>query len=467
MDHEFEREIRNLQKKLDDEKLRMDKELKEQKALFQRQLEACDKKLSNYVKKQKEDLESSFLERAQSLQRETDQLLDEYIARQRETEKQYQEQQRLIIDKIKALCEENKKKIISLEGQLEQREEYAREAYDEASGRLNAIERQVKDEPFRILLGRTPDFDTGREAIKRMLLKKMYETAAGHTDHIVMEYELLLNEIDIKVKEWETEFHYFNTLVQVLSDRFRTFDQMPLDTPYSSGVIMSEEEKDFWSQGEYGKIRRLLEDATTLATDISCMGMKNYLMAHKDESIEPMLDQYLRVRRWKNRVYALIRAVTNERYYSDQRYVWGDNIISSMERAGYILLDASWEEASISMQEKEWYQLTHPDSTLPENQLGYYCLVFGFGEGDTVSIYIVPEREHGVVEKNTIHINVKMNSSCEEESKKEILGDAEAIVFAAAKTNAIGHQQRNQSQPSVEEQVKFLNLSYGEGQVKA
>lgn len=438
---------------------------------FRSQSAGIHRQMKLLVEKQEQASMEKFNCQMQELRGDLDKLVQRHIREQQKLEEQNLRKSEQVLAELKREKELLENRIKGMEEYLASAEATGRQKAQEMWDALARTEEEIDRKPHQLFC--PYQFETikkGRTDILRFMDNGMYQSASGQAAIMIADYEQLGVRTDQKYGEWEGLYKYFSALLETISGQINLFNQAGMSTPYQEKIFLSEKEKNYWSQGEYQWMMDYVEKANDLKTMIEWKGIPEYLKSQEGMGLDQLTDMYYDLRIQKNHIYAVLNCISSERYYSDQRYVWGERIAHVLKEADYDLTEMYWEEAAGPMKDAWWYQQSHrsPDGYW-ENQMGTYYMTFEFGLGDYLLVKIVPIRENGICIRNQCYIMLDMYSSKNARSIENIIHRNIQRISSVicAETLSCGQSEqryadveRGKKKPaSVKEQEKYLNMA--------
>ena len=431
------------------------------------------RQMKNLIQEREKLALEEFNDHMLQLRQQVDDRFQQYVMQQQRLETHNRREREKIVQELQKEREILEKRIEKIDAYYTERSDIEKRRAMELLEQLKEVEVNVLNSPHQVFCGNQFDvIALGRENIEHFLQDGMYQAVSGQAAMMIADYQLLAAKTDQKYREWEVLYRRFSALLQTIWGQVNSFNQSRLTTPFAQYVLLTDVEKDFWSQGEYRWMMRYLDEANGLESQIGWEGIEQYLKSQAAYDVDKMTDLYYDMREEKNHIYAILNCINNERFYSDQRYVWGEKIVNILKESDYNVIERYWEEASESMRVQQWYQASHKYADdYAENQLGTYAMTFEFGYQDYLHVKIVPIREYGICVRNQCYLMVDMNSAKNAQSTQNIIVsncqrisvaiDAHVISCGESMTAYDNAEKNAKKLSSIKEQQKYLNLISG------
>ena len=465
--------LRELEQEEKKEEKRHLKKLQQLKAEFKAENAQVYQQMKQLLQERETAIHEEFNDQMLKLRQQADDQVQQYLQQQQALEESKRKEREKALEKIRKEREILENRVNDIEAHLADKSSREKQRAKEMLDELSQIEEKAALSPHQVFFGNQFDIiRNGWDNIERFMRDEMYQAASGQAALMMADYELLEAKTDQKYREWEVLYQRFSTLLQTIWMQVNMFNQSRFATPFAQKIFMSDTEKNFWSQGDYSWMMQYLDQANNLESQIGIEGIEQYLKGQTAIDVDQLTDLYYDLREERNHIYAILNCINNERYYSDQRYVWGEQIAKVMEDLDYDLTEIYWEEASSFMQKQQWYQESHQNSDeYAENQLGTYFMTFEFGNHDCFFVKIVPIRENGICVRNQCYLTIDMNSSKNAHSMQNILASNGQRISSAIGANAVSFvenisdydivERSVKKASSITEQQKYLNLVSG------
>lgn len=471
---EIRRKITYLEKQLSETEKNYKQNLRLIEEEYKKRQQDAKLRIENLIENKKKQELSEFSRQLNLLRMEQEKIISHYIEAQKQAELVRQQERENELSKIKGEKDKLEEIIKTYKEENKKRGERQQDYAESMMHQLTDAKHDANSTPHALFCPK--QFETIEQRdneLNEFRQKEMYEAVIGLASVLITDFELLKVTTEQRANEWNILYTRFSQLFQIISHDVNEFEQTPFHTPFMESVLLSEQEKNYWSRGEYKWMKEYLSNTGNLLSEIATSGVEQYLLSPKAYGLAEISDSYYDLKREKNHIYAIMNCIESERYYSDQRYLWGEYIINALEDVGYSLIQTFWEEADGGMLNKEWYNESHlQEMEHYENQSGYYMVEMGLGMKDKLEIKIYPVRENGICSRNECGILLNMATSGNQKSKDTILLvnkqriesliQSKVMIYGNPE-DSVKREKEARKTVSVQEQEKYLNIAENGG----
>lgn len=468
---EIRKRITELEAKLADQELLYKRRITLLESdLYDRQ-EEVKSEITNLIYKEKTSALDEFNIKVAELRNDLERHVNDYINSRKEKDEELRKERERFVKEIEAEKERLESVLNSYKEARNSHLSQKRELAERKLSELTEHEKRLSDSLCNTLYSEDLDIIRyGRENVIELIKQSMYEAAIGQSSILILDCKTLEKQVDKYYQEWETAFSRLRAEYSLVNFNVELFEHKSFSSAYSSSFNMNINEMDFWSRGEYSWMKEFLDSLSDLLRDVLYLGIDSYLRKEQSIGVTELADYYYKLKKEKNHIYAILNCVEVERVYSDERYVWGKTIAEVLSEAGYLCSSLHWDEPDLSVSKTKWFQLTHSDEAeVHEDQAGSLILTFFMGnKKDMLSVYISPEREHGVCIRNILHMFLHMQSYLDDNSKQRIIETniSRLTPFIPGKWNIYGNDenicknrlQSESNQISIKAQENHLNI---------
>ena len=210
----------------------------------------------------------------------------------------------------------------------------------------------------------------------------MNQAAAAMLLSAETEIQLLKIRSEKAFREWMEMFSDYKKLLDRLLEHLNLYSHHPLETPAGS-FYLSEEDLNYWSRNLYGQLLDKIRQLKLAVETIEQENPEIYLKKGEASKGYEFRKAIRSLDEMSHAVTAVMDGIAAERFYSDERYISAKKVKFMMEEQGYTCL-------------QEGFLLTDGS----ENLMDTYEITFSLNPYDQLWVRFVPERKHGVTERN-------------------------------------------------------------------
>lgn len=392
---------------------------------LRRQINSLQKTIKNLEKEQRKFRKQALNDQRNELIRIEREYQDALRRNQQNAEQQYKKalkelqtniltSYRVKLDSIRKQLQENQRKQDLKYKELEDHYSELREKFEnqvKQKRERNALFKQKAEDTLSetitlrdITNKRAHEFFCGNQfliinnsidATNQLINSEMFEAAIAQASSLGVQFNLLSARIDKELSEWKAIFDDYVEFIEFLKERIDDFikDQKKFYQDYYDDYLDNKElliNLDFWSLGNFIKIKNRIEALNKEIEDIKELGIEAYL---KDENNKPKQKQgfvqgLVEAQQLNDHLNGLFKFILHERAFADERIDISEQIIEILKPIGYKLLESGF---------------------LDRNPFNAFESVFSL-QGDQNSLIIIrvtPVRQDGVTIHNEIIISTE------------------------------------------------------------
>lgn len=409
---QMNREIRRIQNQLDES----NRSCNEMRRKLHSEMETNNKKLrdefNREISRQKQLTQKEYSQRFQKLQED---ILAVQRKKLQEIEKEtdvYVKKQKEFLAQIEKIQTETMKELEKLKKQANKDSEaaiqFAKEAYEEM-----LQSRSLADQgPHTFFHPNQFDIITQQaEKIKSEIESRMYQSALADANATTMQYNVLSVKTKNNLNEWYRSYDQFKSIMVSLVEEIKTFLETELD-----GECISEAECDFWSKGRFSRLKKEIDDAYKMVSDVERKGVIEYLKAVEHPDRTAIYSAVIQAKLWQTRLAAILGCISRERALSHERFEIGDLIAECLEDECLLIKLCKFRSPTEDDICQDWYVMPKD-----QNPFETFEVVSCFKDKDMIHINIVPVRQNGLVVRNECVIYIVLETIQNDEFEKQYL----------------------------------------------
>ncbi|MBR0281854.1 MAG: hypothetical protein IJQ81_09705 [Oscillibacter sp.] len=379
---ELETELQRLNGRQDSVRQRMEREARERIQGIRQEMAQSLNRLDVRNRERVEALRGE-------LSREMRRSLEEIRRRDAQTQRERQE----LLRKLSDVNEELRRELDDMRRQEVRRNQLGGAMAKEAEEKARARASRVALLPHEFFCpGQLDVFREHLRFARTMMERRMFDAATAVADAALSELEILEINVREAQREWEELYHVYSSIIQELYDRLSQFQEERLRTVCGS-FSLKEADWEYWSGGEFRKVRDDILNAHKLIGDIEhCGGVTAYLNSGQAVREFQFSRQITSLYRMEERLQAVTQAIREERSLSDERFQMGRTVAESLRAVGYQIVSCRFR-GQPTEEPLESYDVTATANNL-----------------DRVTITFCPVRQHGVAVRNVCLIRTDLQS---------------------------------------------------------
>ena len=367
-------------------------------------MEANNKRLraefNEEISRQRQLTQREYSQRVQKLQED---ILDVQRKKLQEIEKEtavYVKRQKELLMQIERIQAETNRELEELKKQASKDSatalKFAKEAYEEML-ESKALADQgphtfFHPNQFNIITQQT-------EKIKNEIESRMYQSALADANATAMQYDVLSIKTKNNLNEWYRSYDQFQSVVVFLVEEIKDF--LEKECEKNNG----EAECDFWSKGRFSRLKKEIDDAYKMVSDIEEQGVIEYLKSIENPDRNAIYSAVIQAKIWQTRLVAILGYIRQERKLSRERFEAGNFFAECLDNECYLIKSCKFKPPTEDDARQDWYYMPKD-----ENPFEPFEVVSCFEDKDMIHIDIVPVRENGVAVRNECVIYIELET---------------------------------------------------------
>lgn len=211
-------------------------------------------------------------------------------------------------------------------------------------------------------------------------------------------------DVDEKLEEWMRQYTLFESKTEILKSKLdNELSDWYKNVAQGTGELTVQDKNDvrlsvdYWSQGEYGRLREALKKYTLVTNTVKAQGIEKYLQSDNSLDLEQLKAAIEELDKLETDFEKLSKKCRANYAASCQRCDWGEKIIDFLENeinlrwldeeSGYRPVDASMAENPVY---KEYMIKQYGPGYEQADTRQWLELVFKNSIGTIVFVYIIP-----------------------------------------------------------------------------